>query len=318
MNRSPLIIALSCALLSSPKSSAQEPGKPTDSGIPPAIQLYRQAIADAVARARESVEAKQNLKVDHSTWANPWRVKTEQIEIVTTESYGAGLATAKGQETMLQAMADLLNPEFTPTEPFVVFVAPNLGQYNNLNGNADARSSIYGSYYNTGIQERPVVTYQQQNPTLQQMYITHGLSNAFVRRAFNSPNLPAWIDEGLGSYFALWWSRTWGPSELKRITEQGQYIPLSRLLSDPITSYTPADTHQRFIELGMLFTYLLHHREDTRSEWADEEWIPGGFARYLRRQLSGEGESDPVTEQLLSTDLSSLEADFRAFDFEGN
>ncbi len=318
MIRYHLAIALSFAAALSPDLLAQATSTGADDDVPPAIKLYRQALADAVARARESVEAKQSLRIDHSNWADPWRIKRDQIEVVTTQSYGIGLATAKGQEAMLQAMTDLLSPDFEASQPFVVMIAPDLGMYNSLNGNADGRSSIYGSYYNAGIAELPVVTYQQQNPTLLQMYITHGLSNAFVRRAFNNQNIPAWIDEGLGSYFSLWWSKTWGPAELKRIIAEGQYIPLQQLLSDPITSYTPADTHQRFIELGMLFTYLLHHCEDTRSEWVDEEWAPGGFAKFLRQRLSGEGEGDELTAQLLSRDLATLEAEFRAFDFEGN
>lgn len=311
MNCNKLSLALLLSAL--PAQQAAQPGP----RLPAAVRLYRQALAKSIARAQAELHQQLDLRVDHSTWADPWHIKTENIEVVIAGSYGAGMAIARDQEELLASMIALIKPGFAAGEPFKIFVTPGINEYNALNSGAGARSSIYASFYDAAHAERPVITYRQQNSTLMRMAITHGLSNAFLQRAFPNQNHPAWLDEGLGSYFALWWSQTWAAEELARMIEQGQFIPLARLLDDPIGSYTAADTQARFIELGMLFNYLLHYRQDTRSELVDGEMVAGDFARYLQARARGDELGDAISARLLSSERAALATDFKATDFSG-
>ena len=80
------------------------------------------------------------------------------------------------------------------------------------------------------------------------------------------------------------------------------------LVRDDIDSY-PSPANGRFLELGMLFNYLLVYREDTRTT---DEAAP--FRDYVVTVLRGQDASDlPVHE--LAQNFNALDADFRAFEF---
>ena len=93
-----------------------------------------------------------------------------------------------------------------------------------------------------------------------------------------------------------------------------EFVPLGDLLRNPIAGYADR-THNRFIELGMLFTYLLSYREDTRTVIDGGTEVQAPFAEYLRLVLGGGNATSVPIHELLTTGTDELEAEFRAFDF---
>ena len=138
------------------------------------------------------------------------------------------------------------------------------------------------------------------------MWITHSALHQFVEHAY-SRQAPAWVSEGLASYFTTYWAYSWCGSELERFESEGRALPLDRLLTEGLDQYGD-DSDVRFIQLGMLFNYLLHKREDTLT---GEGGSP--FADWLRTVMAGRDASGLPVNTLLTTDRARLQQDFSSF-----
>lgn len=91
-------------------------------------------------------------------------------------------------------------------------------------------------------------------------------------------------------------------------------MPLRTLLPGGMNQYVESAS-DRFIELGMLFTYLLSYRADTRTVMDGDTVVQAPFAEYLRAILQGANHTQLPVHALLTERTDELEADFRAFEF---
>lgn len=303
---------------------------------------YRRVLRAAVERAQAELVNASDLYEDHSTWERAWRAESARYVVQTTHSRYLAQDVANGLDTMFDHFRRILRSEFEPTQKLEVFILPDLAAYNDFgNEHGAEHSSFLGSFFPNGHPQRPVACMFDANPILLRMWITHSAVHQFVDRAYTR-QAPVWMSEGLASYFALYWDQDYGPRELARILANAPpidqapapdaglrnavqnllgnqaapspatYVPLGQLLDAPIASYVDR-SHSRLIELGMLFTYLLHFREDTRTVEEEGEIVSAPFADYLRDYLEGRDVTGTAVHALLFVDRGQLEADFRAY-----
>lgn len=264
--------------------------------------VYRKAMDSALDRAQRRLENSVDLYQDHSSWENAWRVESAHYRVRTTHSWFLGSDLAQGLEAMLGHFQSVLGTTHAPSEPWAVHVFPTLPEYNQYGTEHGAdHSSFYGSFFSGLDPERAVATYYDSNATLLRMWVTHSALHQYMDSAFNR-EAPTWLEEGLASYFALYWDAGYGVSELTRIKRLGRFVPLRQLLRENIGQYT-SDPHTRFIELGMLMTYLLHYRTDLR------------FGEYLQLRMVADDFALHPAHEWLTEDVGRLEAEFSAFEF---
>jgi len=274
---------------------------------------YKSALAKAVAVAQADLEANSDLFEDHSSWDNPWIVQSPNYEVRTIHSRGLGLEITQGLETMRGYFVDLLG-DVGPRGRGRVFIFPDRASYNTFGDEfGEHHSSVLGGFYAEGHAERPVASYLDESKTRTQMWITHSAVHQFLSGV---PGVRArtWIDEGLASYFALFWDFSYGARELEALKEAGRLVPFAQLLREDLPAYT-ADPHARFIQLGMMFTYLLRFCEDTRH--LEGELAPiASFSEYLSAIAAGESVEDLSFTAFLAEEGESVERAFLEFEFE--
>jgi hypothetical protein len=281
---------------------------PGDDDVDP--EIYRRALETALTRAQAQLENSFSLWEDHSTWENPWREASRYYEVTTTESRFAALDIAEGLDGMLGHFQTVLGTRYAPAQPFQVYVLPDVAGYNDFGEeHGEEHSSLYASFYAEGHPQSPVATIQSGNGTLLRMWITHGAVHQFLDRAYSGEPAP-WLEEGLASYFATYWAYPWCVEQLQQIVADGRFVPLRQLLTEPLAQYAE-DADARFIELGMLFNYLLHLREDSRSYEEDGVTVPGPFAEYIRVTLAGQDSTGMAAYQLLTGRLDEIEAELK-------
>jgi hypothetical protein len=275
---------------------------------------YRRVVERALARAEAGLLAAARFDVDHSRWEDPWVVVSEHYEVRSTRSYAQARAIADASEFLRGELVKLLGEgRGVRTARLGIWIFPNLSDYRRFGeANGAEHSSMYGSYYASGDAAQPVATYENGNPTQLGMWVTHSAVHQFLEQSFGAQR-QVWIDEGLASYFALFWDWSWGASELARIQSARTFIPLKRLVQEPIQAYL-AQPHERFIELGMLFHFLLNSCEATRNG-AGGDPSTGPFQEFLRAAVRGQDVSDTEFVQTFEDAAELLEQDFREFDF---
>jgi hypothetical protein len=272
------------------------------------------ALDRAVQRLHRELTANLDVWSDHSTWDKAWVARTPHFAVRTTRSYGLALDLARGLETMLAHFQRVLATDFAPPQPLAVFVFPTMADYNAFgNQFGEHHSSFYGSFHAPAHPENPVAVAWNDNATLLRMHVTHSVVHQYLAAAYPGAQRPPWIEEGLAAYFATFWDYAWSLAEYERIKKDGQLLPLDRLLRDPIANYA-LDTHTRFVQLGMLFDWLLRFREDSRTTRDDEPEPRAPFRDYLQAILQGR---DPtkLPFHAIQLDRQRLAADFRAFEF---
>jgi hypothetical protein len=257
---------------------------------------------------------KLDVWADHSTFENPWVARSEHFVVRTTKSYGLAADLARGLESMLGHFRHWLAIDFVPNPPLQVWVFATRAEYNAFGeANGEHHSSFYGSFHAAAHAERPVAAEWIDNPTLLRMQVTHSVVHQYLAAAFPGTTKPAWIDEGLAAFFTSFWDDAWWRAEYDRLKANGQLVPAERLLADGIAAYAN-DTHSRFVQLGVLFHWLLRWREETRSTPGDDGRQRGPFRDWLVEVLQGRDASNLPVHALL-TDRRKLAAEFRAFEF---
>jgi len=276
--------------------------------------LYRRAVARALTRARTELVAGAKLDVDHSRWEDPWVVLTEHYEVRSTRSYLQARSIADSSEFLRGEMVKLLGEGRggrTARQPIWIF--PTLAAYKQFGqANGEEHSSMWGSYYANKDPALAVATYENGNPTLLGMWVTHSAVHQFLEQCFGGEHL-LWVDEGLASYFALFWDWPYGAAELERLKQAHALVPLTRLVREPIQAYLDKP-HDRFIELGMLFQYLLHSCDATKNG-AGGDPATGPFQEFLRLAVRGQDVSDTEFATSFEEATALLEEDFKNFDF---
>lgn len=271
---------------------------------------YDRAVKGAIDRNQRSLQAGKDIWEDHSSWDNAWQVRSDHYIVRTTHSRKLGRDMGERLDMMLEEFKYVLYPEFTVDEPFQIFLCPTLAVYNQYGEEfGEHHSSLYGSFYAAGHEQRPVIVLYDDNETLLTMFTTHSAFHQFRDRAF-SRTPPTWIEEGLASYYAYRWAYTWGVSQVRELVNNRRFIPLSQAVEIGIDQYGGA-TSVYFTELGMLFYYLLNFREDTMMT-EDQD---GACATYLRTLLRGGATSSLPFHALVTENLSQLEGDFKSCPF---
>jgi hypothetical protein len=275
--------------------------------------LYGTVVTRALGRAQAQLAASTKFEVDHSRWEDPWIVRTEHYEVRTTRSYAQAASLAKSLEFMRVEFEKLLGPAPAREGRHAVWIMPDLAAYNQKGESAGDHSSLLGSFHAVEFPERPVVALQSRNATELGMWVTHSATHQYVASAFGE-RAPTWVAEGLASYFALYWDWNYGAEELARQAKAGRLLPLERLFAEPLPAYR-ADPHVRFLQLGMLFHFLLNSCEATRNG-ATGDPETGPFREFLRLAVRGEDTRRTDFAESLEGTLDLLQAEFEEHEFE--
>jgi hypothetical protein len=145
------------------------------------------------------------------------------------------------------------------------------------------------------------------------MWVTHSATHQYLEQTFGNA-MPTWVSEGLASYFALYWDWEYGKRELRRLIDAGRLVPLRRLVAEPLPAYV-GSADARFIELGMLFHFLLNYCEGTKLGAAGDP-DDGPFLQFLRASVRGQDTSKLVFVQTVEEAAELLEEDFKDCAFE--
>jgi len=284
---------------------------PQDAAGSPA---YRRVVSTALARAQTRLEAGLVFEADHSSWEDPWIVRTPRYEVRTTKSRGQAATLAKSLEFMHAEFEKLLGPAPAREERHRIWIVPDLAAYNQLgDAHGGDHSSVLGSFYAGEHPERPVIAMQSNNPTLLGMWVTHSAAHQYVQSAFGE-RAPVWVAEGLASYFALYWDWAYGARELARLKQARKLLPLEALLRETLPAYRQGPD-VRFIQLGMLFHYLLNSSDITR-DGVDGQPETGPFREFLRSAVRGEDTRQSTVMVALDEAREELEEGFLEHEFE--
>ena len=304
-------LLLLAALLPAQRRETASP-PPSSEGKPAAAG--RDPLARALARVQQRLARTQDVWQDHSAWENAWVAKTDHFAVRSTASYGFAHRLAVDLESMLGHFQSTLGMPVTPAAPISILVFPDITSYNQFgNQHGQEHSSFYGAFWAAQHPEQAVGAFQNPNRITLRMHITHAVFHRWLHEAFPGATPPLWIDEGLASYFALYWSYQYGLDELDRMRGENQLLPIRNLLGDALAQYGDR-THERLIQLGMLFYYLLRYNEATRTTQPGEQLARAPFRDYIVGLLRG----DDVTSSpmhALTQQLDDLGKDFAAYAF---
>jgi len=288
---------------------------------PPAPQsvaespVLRRVVRRALARTQARWTAKKDVWEDHSSWENAWVVRNDFVAVRMAGSRWRVAGIAAGLDTMFQNFGTVLDSDYKPATPFVINIYPGLTEYNEFATSYGAdHSSFYGSFYTSQVAERPVSSYAIANQVRLGMWVTHSAFHQYLDHAFsNTP--PPWISEGLASFFEMYWAYDWVLERYDQIRAAGNLIPLRDLLSANLAAYA-SRPEDRFIQLGVLFSYLIQHREDTKTIVSDDGERAAPFVDYVRAYLTRNASATRMPlHQLFRADIDQLERELLAFEF---
>ncbi|MEM6674469.1 MAG: hypothetical protein AAF726_16605 [Planctomycetota bacterium] len=276
------------------------------------------AYESAFARAASRLEG-SGLRAPVVSWDEPRVVSSRNYELRTTESRGHALRRARDLEDMLVRYQFLLGTDFEPRIPLVMLLHPNGTSYGEFASQySDARSSVFGGFYDPSNPEGAAAAIHSDNVALERMHLTHAAVQQYVARAFPNVELEPALTQGLGAYFQSFWDYRYFVDRYLALRDgsgESGLIPLRSLLNDPIDAY-PERGADRLFQLAMLFVYLRHFKEETKSNVFPDGSadVIGPFENYLRRRLRGEDVANDPIQRLFSTELDLLEAEMLDFD----
>lgn len=256
------------------------------------------------------------LRVDHSTWEDPWVCRGENYVVRTTRGRGYGLRMARSLDGMLQSFQSVLDTEYVPADPFLVLVHPSADAYNQYgDDHSDTRSSILGGFYDDRNPGRAIATYDYPtSDALVGMWLTHAATQQYLARAFPGTTHNVALSQGLGAYFQTFWNYDYWVGRFEALRDADRLIPLAEVLTTPLDGYTdrPDD---RMTELAMLFTYLRRVREDTRSTFDASGVLTeaGPFDDYLRKAARGEDVDRHPVGRLMAGELDEIQQELVEF-----
>ncbi|MFH0946605.1 MAG: hypothetical protein V2A76_15535 [Planctomycetota bacterium] len=288
---------------------------PAESGSEGVDGSVARSLDSALHRARTRLERKADLFKDHSSWENAWVVESSHYQVRTTHSRYLGEQIAAGLEEMLGHFQTLLKTDFVPDRKFQILIFPTIPEYNAFGrDNGAEHSSFYSSFYSAQHPDGPVAAVLDTNVIWLKMRITHAAFHQYLA-AVRRSTAPLWIEEGLASYFSLYWSYDYCAKEQARLVDESRLVPFDRLFSTTLESLG-LNTHDLLMEMGTLFNYLRWHRLDTCTVLdAEGKVLREPFGDYLRAVVAGADVSKMAVHRLLTEQRDKLERDFMEFRF---
>lgn len=271
------------------------------------------ALQQEVSAGQAALERQLVLLEDHSTWANRRVVSSEHFQVETTQSYAFGKAVGQDLESMLVHFQAFTGSELRGGAPMVVRVFPDVPSYNALGEDFAEHSSFYGSFYASGQGDDAIATNYSDNWTLLRMWTTHSALHHYLARAFPGSTIPTWIDEGLASYFSLFWNYGYGVDQFEGMRDNGRLLDLDDLLDGELADYQNR-SHERLIQIGMLFTYLINVHPETRTvKDAEGEVTAQPFVDYVLLRIRGRANPASPVRKLLFGDNTELQKAFHSY-----
>lgn len=290
---------------------------PTKPKVPGAAELPERvgdALDAAISRARDRWLENAELREDHTTQDTAWEVTSPHFRVRAVHSRTLAAQVCSDLEQMLPSFQKVLGTSFVPAVPFPVFVLRTLPEYNAFGDLHGAEhSSFSGAFYAPGHPERPVAILYHRDETYFRATLTHSVAHQFIDAAFQAQR-PAWIDEGVASYFALYWSYGRAVAEWDLMRANDRTIPLNQLLTDNIADFSDRP-REREAELGLFFTWLMWQHSSTYSEEVDGELRAGSFLKFVRAAVRGGRVADQPFMEWMRGQGDTLAAEFTAYDF---
>ncbi|MCR9248549.1 MAG: hypothetical protein NXI31_26275 [bacterium] len=275
------------------------------------VRLTSAAFDRVLSRVQVKLD-KVDIHEDHSTWQDPWVVESTHFQVRTTGGYGYGREIAAGLEERFEEFQRVLGIKHRPTRKLPILLVPDVGTYNQFGDNSDEHSSFYGSFHSPNAGGAVVASFHP-NAAWMRMQVTHSAVHQWVADAFPQANLPVWVNEGLAAYFTLSWDYYYHLDQFEKLKQENKLLSLQRLLREPMSRYGDATGAQtRFVELAMLFCYLIRFREDTRTQSDDGE---GPFRDYLVLLLKNRSTRASELRDMFVSDIDALEKAFFAYEF---
>lgn len=271
------------------------------------------ALKAEVAAGQEALQRQLVLLEDHSTWETRRRVESEHFLVETTQSYAFGQAVANDLESMLVHFQNFTGRKLQGAAPMVVRVFPDVPTYNTLGEEFAEHSSFYGSFFASGQGEEVIATSYTDNWTLLRFWTTHSALHNFLARAYPGSTVPTWVDEGLASYFSLFWNYNYGVDQFEQMRDGGGLLSLDDLLDADLAGYLDR-SHERLIQIGMLFTYLINVHPETRTVTdASGKVTAQPFVDYVLLRIQGRPNPNHPVRKILFGDNSELEQAFHGY-----
>ncbi|MBI1848734.1 MAG: hypothetical protein HYR85_00165 [Planctomycetes bacterium] len=261
-------------------------------------------VSEISSKLQTDYESTLKMRPDRSQFANAFQIATAHYRVRCNDTYSVARTIADVLEKMRVQFQRLLDAQPSRSDLMNVFVFRTIEEYNQFGTtNGAQHSSNYGSFYSTQNAERPVATYvapSSDSPDYTKILATHAAFHQYL--AATSPTtLPAWLDEGLASYFEMYmrldpWT-AYVPSLGER-WQKGLPVPLPKLMRDGVESYT----ENHYLEIGAFIYYLRHLRPDTSAVFDD----------FVRKVVRGDAVADSPVQKAVSGDLDATEKEFIA------
>jgi hypothetical protein len=280
------------------------------SSTDPESSAAKRVVQTAIERAQVDLGKGIDLWVDHSSWDDPWVVNSDHYQIRTTHSRALGMELSRMLERQLEEFCGLLRRDSQDLpQPMPVFVFPTLQEYNGFGSPFGAHSSAYGSFFADDHAQRPVATFYSASWV--HLWAAHSALHQLLHHTYPQAT-EVWLVEGLSSYFPLYWLfYDYSVRRFEKCREEGRLVALPELLEAPIEGYDDWS----FLQIGMLYSYLMHFREQTKVRLQDDGTWEGPFLRSLLQALQSPQPERLSWREVFGENLAELQTDFHAFPF---
>ncbi|MEM8713721.1 MAG: hypothetical protein AAGG01_22495 [Planctomycetota bacterium] len=287
----------------------------------PALQAAGSSAEATLERAWERGFAKARAnstdigpKVDHSTFENPWIVRTKNYEVRMAGSRSRAAGLAEAAESMLKLYEGLAGQARKGRDPLRIDVMPTNDLYRQYgDDHSDTRSSIFGGFFDPNNPGGAAAIEADRNAVLTRMYVTHATAQQFLYEVSGGRDLQAALTQGFGAYMQSFWDYSYFVNQFEANRDAGRLLDLGELLSTPIDGFGDR-AMIRLNQLAMTFVYLRVIKPETRSTMNGNTLVEAGpFDEYVRKAIKGESLAGDLVFKLLSEDTAALQKEILEF-----
>ncbi|MEW6741273.1 MAG: hypothetical protein AB1486_00820 [Planctomycetota bacterium] len=296
------LLAVGGALLLAPTAAPQDP----------AAGAYGTTLRRALERAQADLERSTDLASPPVSWERAYEVRSAHYLVRTTRSALLGRRIANDLELMYEAFVKFFGTEPPSGTQFEVDIFPDLAAYNAFGEQfGDLHSSRYGSFFATTAPTPCIATYDPANLGLLREWVTHSAVHQFLPACFRVEP-PVWMSEGLASCFAQSWAYEYYAARYLELVNTERFLPLTQLIGENLDNYDD----RRFLEIGILFGYLIDYHESTCVvlDPISDEVVEAPFRDMLRRLLRGESVQSDPSYRVIRYPTQEFEDSFKSFE----